>query len=180
MLSAVSLPDPVQTRTVLWTIFAPETAEYHRPYLHSELREKYSPLVRTGLETGQFVPATEYIHAQRVRQRIIAEVRAALADIDALLIPGTPFPAYPLDPGAQDTLFGGETKIETLLELKTRYTALFNLTGQPALVVPCGFSANGLPISLQVVGRPFDDALVLRVARAYERATDWHTRRPPV
>jgi aspartyl-tRNA(Asn)/glutamyl-tRNA(Gln) amidotransferase subunit A len=56
----------------------------------------------------------------------------------------------------------------------------FNITGLPALALPCGFSASGLPLSLQLAGRAFEEALVLRVGYAYERATAWHTRRPPV
>ena len=178
IISSVRLPDPIQTRTVLWTIFATETATYHRPYLRSRAAKDYSPLVRTNLQIGEFIPATVYVQAQRVRQRMIAEFRDLLANVDAMVMPGVPFPAYPIDPDAQDTLSLGETKIENLLELKTRYTAFFNLTGQPAIVLPCGFSSNGLPISLQIVGKPLDDALVLRIARAYERITEWHQRRP--
>ncbi|MDP8921877.1 MAG: amidase family protein, partial [Chloroflexota bacterium] len=60
----------------------------------------------------------------------------------------------------------------------SRYTQVWNLVGLPAACVPSGFSREGLPVSIQVVGRPFDDATVLRIARAYERATPWHTRRP--
>jgi len=59
-----------------------------------------------------------------------------------------------------------------------RFTRPFNLTGHPAASVPCGFTAEGLPMGLQIVGRPFDEATVLRVADAYQRLTDWHTRRP--
>ncbi|MDP6403537.1 MAG: amidase family protein, partial [SAR202 cluster bacterium] len=55
-----------------------------------------------------------------------------------------------------------------------------NITGSPAIALPCGFSDAGLPISLQLAGRPFDELTVLRAAHAYEQATDWHTRRPPV
>ncbi len=61
-----------------------------------------------------------------------------------------------------------------------RYTRVFNLTGHPAASVPCGFTAEGLPIGLHVIGRAFDEATVLRVADAYQRATDWHRRRPPL
>jgi len=57
---------------------------------------------------------------------------------------------------------------------------VFNLSGHPAASIPCGFTAGGLPVGLQIVGRPFDEATVLRVADAYQRATDWHRRRPPI
>jgi aspartyl-tRNA(Asn)/glutamyl-tRNA(Gln) amidotransferase subunit A len=62
----------------------------------------------------------------------------------------------------------------------TMFTRLFNLTGHPAIAVPSGFSGDGLPYSLQLVGRPFDEATILRLAHAYEGATEWHTRRPPL
>ena len=62
----------------------------------------------------------------------------------------------------------------------TRFTRHFNLSGHPVCSVPCGFTTAGLPIGMQIVGRAFDEATVLRVADAYQRATDWHTRRPPV
>ena len=61
-----------------------------------------------------------------------------------------------------------------------RFTRVFNLSGHPAASIPCGFTAGGLPVGLQIVGRPFDEATVLRVADAYQRATDWHRRRPVV
>jgi aspartyl-tRNA(Asn)/glutamyl-tRNA(Gln) amidotransferase subunit A len=61
-----------------------------------------------------------------------------------------------------------------------RFTRPFNLTGHPAASVPCGFTAEGLPMGLQIIGRPFDEVTVLRVADAYQRITDWHTRRPPL
>jgi aspartyl-tRNA(Asn)/glutamyl-tRNA(Gln) amidotransferase subunit A len=61
----------------------------------------------------------------------------------------------------------------------TRFTRIFNTIGLPALSLPCGFTAAGLPLALQIVGRPFDEATVLRVGHAYEQATDWHRRRPP-
>ena len=73
---------------------------------------------------------------------------------------------------------GGED--ESVLLAMTRYTPLFNLTGHPALVLPCGFNQAGMPIALQVVGRNFDDAMVLRVAHTYESLTEWHKKRPPL
>ena len=74
-------------------------------------------------------------------------------------------------------LAGREVK---LLPAMVSATSPFNLTGQPALTVPCGFSTSGLPLALQIVGKPFDEATVLQIGHAYEVHTPWHTRRPPV
>jgi aspartyl-tRNA(Asn)/glutamyl-tRNA(Gln) amidotransferase subunit A len=72
----------------------------------------------------------------------------------------------------------GDQKVN-VVSLLTQYTRLFNLNGFPAITVPCGFSDDGLPIGLQLVGRPFDEENVLRAAHAYEQATEWHQRRLP-
>jgi len=67
-----------------------------------------------------------------------------------------------------------------VIPLLTQYTRPFNLNGFPAITLPCGFSEDGLPIGLQIAGRPFDEATVLRAAHAYEQSTEWHRRRPPL
>jgi len=171
-LSEVVLPDLTQARTVNWVICGAEAAEYHRPYLRTRAGD-YHPVVRALLEGGEFIPATDYIHAQRVRRRFTEEVRSALAGVDVLILPAAALEAYRI--GQRTVMLDGLE--EDVLQANTRYTPLFDLTGHPALVLPCGFSSTGLPIGLQVVGKPLDDARVFRVARAYERATDWHTRR---
>jgi len=80
--------------------------------------------------------------------------------------------------GEPDAVLGdGKADVRASL---IRLTRPFNFSGHPACAVPCGFTAGGLPIGMQIVGRPFDEATVLRAADAYQRATDWHTRRPPV
>jgi len=95
-------------------------------------------------------------------------VAAVLERVDALVFPGQAVPALSFD----------EIPQNVVMPQSSRYTAPWNLTGQPAISVPSGFSRDGLPVSIQVVGRPFDEVTVLRIARAYERATSWHTRRP--
>src|SRR5581483_10967500 len=134
----------------------------------------YHPVVRTNFEVGDFVPAVEYVHMQRVRQVMIDQMSAVLREVDAVLMPTTATPAHPI--GAATVSVAGEE--EPVLAALTRYTPLANVTGQPALAVPCGFTDSGLPLSFQVLGRPFDEATILRVARAYERETDWGARRP--
>ena len=172
-LGEVVLPDLTQARTVNWVICSSEAAEYHRPSLRTRAAD-YHPVVRTLLEGGEFIPAADYIHAQRVRRRFTDEVRAALAGVDALLLPAVALEAYPI--GQRTVTLDGHE--EDVLQAITRYTSPFNITGYPALVLPCGFSTDGLPIGLQVIGKPQDDAMVFRVARAYERVTEWHKQRP--
>jgi len=174
-LVEVQLPDLTEIRAAMWTMVRAEAAEYHRPYLRSGA-DQYHPTVRTLLEAGEFIPATEYVHAQRVRSKATADVISALANVDALVLPAVAMAAYPI--GQQMVDLGGTE--ENVLSAMTRYTPLFNLTGHPALVLPCGFNSSGMPIGMQVVGRILDDAMVLRVAHTYERLTEWHRRRPPI
>ncbi|MDR7482446.1 MAG: amidase [Armatimonadota bacterium] len=174
-LSEVALPDLAQARTVMWTISAAEAAEYHRPYLRTRASD-YHPVVRSLLETGEFILAADYVRAQRVRQRMALDVRSAMAGVDAVVLPALPVPAYPI--GQRTMRVGGEE--EDVLSIITRYTALFNLTGHPAIVLPCGFTSEGLPVGVQIVGHPFQEARLLRIAYAYEQAAGLHLRRPPL
>jgi aspartyl-tRNA(Asn)/glutamyl-tRNA(Gln) amidotransferase subunit A len=112
--------------------------------------------------------------ALRVCHAGTEEVRRLLEDVDVLVTPTTPIPAVPI--GQEVITSGGVT--EPLLDTLLRCTSPFNATRLPALSVPCGFTAAGLPVGLQLAGRPFDEATVLRVGHAYEQATKWHTRRP--
>jgi len=91
-----------------------------------------------------------------------------------LLAPATPVTA-PAITERQTTLGDGPSDVRSAL---IRLTRPFNFSGHPACSVPCGFASGGLPIGMQIVGRPFDEATVLRVADAYQRVSDWHTRRP--
>jgi aspartyl-tRNA(Asn)/glutamyl-tRNA(Gln) amidotransferase subunit A len=117
---------------------------------------------------GALVTASDFLRAQRLRARLRREVLALLGRVDALVFPGQAAPAQRFE----------DLALTSVIVPGSRYTNVWNLLGLPAVVVPCGFSREGLPLSIQIVGRPFDEATVLRIARAYERATDWHTRRP--
>jgi aspartyl-tRNA(Asn)/glutamyl-tRNA(Gln) amidotransferase subunit A len=98
-----------------------------------------------------------------------------LAEVDVLAMPALPLTAQPL--GQESIEIRGQT--ESVFGAILRNTEPFDLTGLPALVVPCGIAADGLPMSLQIVGRPFDEAGVLKVGHAFQQASDWHTLRPP-
>src|SRR5579875_1177365 len=111
-----------------------------------------------------------YLKAQQVRTLIRRDFEAAFARCDALVTPVAPTTAFRRGERLADPL---------TMYLSDIFTISVNLAGLPALVLPCGFDEAGLPIGLQLVGRPFDEATVLRTAAAYEGATDWHARRPP-
>jgi aspartyl-tRNA(Asn)/glutamyl-tRNA(Gln) amidotransferase subunit A len=156
-----------------FAIVATEALAYHAEWLRTRARD-YQPDVRERLRMGAFVSGVHYVRAQQVRQLVRQEVDAALARRDVLLAPTTPIPAPVL--GEAETVLGdGTSDVRSAL---IRFTRPFNFSGHPACSVPCGFTTNGLPLGLQIVGRPFDEATVLRAADAYQRRTDWHTRRP--
>lgn len=175
MLVEVELPDLLEAQAALWTIASAEAAEYHRGTLWSRAGD-YHPLVRSRLEGGSAVSAIDYIGARSACERLSETVRAALGGVDALLLPVSPVAAYPL--GARAVAIDGRE--EDVSAAVTRYTPLASVTGRPALSLPCGRSADGLPIGFQIVGHPRGEATVLRVGRAYERATPWHREHPPL
>jgi len=161
-----------------WTQFAlpilnGEANTWHEPYLQKQA-DDYGPSVRKFLERGKGVSAIEYVKAQRARMQFRRDMLAACANVDVLLTPGELVPP-PLHDARSLTINGKETSLMAAL---ISATCPFNLTGQPALTVPCGFSASGLPLALQIIGKPFDEATVLQVGHAYEVHTSWHEHRP--
>ncbi len=157
-----------------FAIIASEALAYHEAWIKSRPGD-YAPDVRARLQAGAFVSATQYLRGQQARALIRNEVDALLAQVDILLAPATPIVATPV--GQTEVTVDHDTR--DVRSSLTRLTRIFNLSGHPVCVVPCGFTVAGLPVGMQIVGRPFDEATVLRVADAYQRATDWHIRRPP-
>ncbi|MBA2305820.1 MAG: Asp-tRNA(Asn)/Glu-tRNA(Gln) amidotransferase subunit GatA [Acidobacteria bacterium] len=151
-----------------------EAAAYHRQFLTTDAVNSYISdvgrsgpgvsRVRTTVEAGSLLTAAQYVQAQRARALFIDDMHKVFEPLDALLSPTMPSPAgVPVSPP------------ETFRDW-------WNVCGFPAISLPCGFSRNpaGLPIGLQVCTRPFHDGLALVVAHAFETATDWHQRRPPL
>jgi aspartyl-tRNA(Asn)/glutamyl-tRNA(Gln) amidotransferase subunit A len=122
--------------------------------------------VRTRLASGKKISAVEYIRVLAERRRVMNELDANLSGFDALLTPTTPSPAIPV------------SEVEQRVAPMSRLTRAVNLLDLCALALPCGFTDEGLPLSLQVIGRGYDEARVLRIGWAYENATEWHKRRP--
>jgi aspartyl-tRNA(Asn)/glutamyl-tRNA(Gln) amidotransferase subunit A len=156
-------------------ITSAEASYYHRGWI-ADHEGNYTPLVLARLKEGFALPAVSYIDALAVRERTRRRVREIQRTIDLLILPTAPTAAMPL-PGP--VLAEDVPRREAEVKDVGRQTSPFNVTGQPALSVPCGFSTEGHPIGLQIVGREFEEALVLRAGYAYQSRTTWHRRRPP-
>ena len=129
---------------------------------------------RIGYMVNAVMPATYYYKSIRLRTLLRQDVLRAMEEVDLFLTPTIGVPAQPLEP---DPPITGKGNVSRTPWLFTNVASLANL---PSLSVPCGFSEEGLPLSLQISGRPFEETTVLRAGHAYEQATEWHTRRPPV
>jgi aspartyl-tRNA(Asn)/glutamyl-tRNA(Gln) amidotransferase subunit A len=148
------------------TILIAEAYAYHEKTFQ-ETPMRFGSSVRRRILEGAFLSAADYITAQRARTVLNEQIRANLARVDVFALPGAPRP-----PEAFDKIDPNEQNLRPSL------TNPFNLTGLPAICVPCGFTEGSLPSGLQIVAPPFDEATCFRVAHAYEQATDWHERRP--
>jgi aspartyl-tRNA(Asn)/glutamyl-tRNA(Gln) amidotransferase subunit A len=150
-----------------------EATAYHSKLIRENASKIYPP-VRLRLEAGIFISATDYIQAQRARLLFYRQSLDLLKEVDLLAGPTVPVTAFPI--GSTELKIGDQYL--NVVSLLTHFTRPLNLIGFPAITVPCGFSNDGLPIGLQLAGRPFDEETVLRAAHAYEQATEWHSRRP--
>ena len=143
-----------------------DAAAYH----HDRLKENpmdFGADIRQRLQAGAAFTSTEYIQARRAQTTLRHQFETFFVDYDLLLTPTTPVAAPPII---------GPDAVEQAA-LLTRFTAPFNLTGLPALSLPCGFTAGGLPIGLQIVSSSWQESKILRAAFAYEGATNWHKRK---
>jgi len=168
-----SLPSAVAMNIASETLIGAEAAVFHEQNLRqAERRSLMDPAVRMYATSGRFYMATDYVKAQRLRLQLQAEMREALAQAEVLACPADPT----LTPKVGDApILDGRERM--WFEYGT--VNLGNLTGAPGISIPCGFTQDGMPVGLQLYGRPFEEASLLSFANAYERTTDWHTRRPP-
>ncbi|MGH8660331.1 MAG: amidase family protein, partial [Burkholderiales bacterium] len=148
------------------TILSSEAYAIHEKWLR-ERPQDYGRLARERILSGAFVRAADYINATRVRSKLAKAFHGLLAGIDVAVTASSMDPACRIDdPAAIERTYGRQAR------------APFNLTGGPALSVPVGFSKAGLPLGMQIVGKPFSEALVYRVGHAYEQATEWVRSHP--
>jgi aspartyl-tRNA(Asn)/glutamyl-tRNA(Gln) amidotransferase subunit A len=161
----------------LAAIYAIELASstaYHDVSLRKGLTPHYQPDVRTLVEMGRFVTAPDYLKAEQLRAVLIEDFRRAFDQVDVIIGPTSPI--TPWKSGEWTVKVGG--KDESVLSASWRFTFPYNLTGLPAISLPCGFDREGLPIGLQIAARPFDEMTLLRAAHAYERTHEWKDRMP--
>ena len=172
----VSIPLAPHAGALSWTMIGVEWSSLHR----KTFEPNFDQLDRNNqirFLTGMLTPAQAYNKAQKVRSLLRQEILSALEEVDVLALPSGIGAAPPVE-----SVPGVQSKEQALAGLRARisFTGPFNLAGVPAISVPCGFTQSGLPLGIQIVGKPFAEDTLFRVAHAYEQATDWHTRRPPI
>ena len=170
----VSVPDIARINNLSNVVLSSEAAAIHEPWIASRPGD-YQAQVRNRYEPGLHVPAVKYIQALAARAGLLREfVDTALDGVDALHTPGIPFPI----PTRDETNVGGGERMAAMVAGLSWCTRAANYLGGPGLIVPCGFTENGLPTAFQLMGRPFSEATLFRLGHAYQSATDWHTRAP--
>ncbi len=139
--------------------------------------DKYDETIREKLSMGRAIPAIDYLQALHERRLFSSSLRALMQRVEVFVLPTTPVPAQPMELMEQDIEIDGVT--ENLTACYLRLTRPFNLSGLPAISLPCGFTEDNLPLGVQIVGKAFEEATVLRIAHAYQQLTDWHRREAP-
>jgi len=175
-VSDVSLPLIVNSSEISYAIISSDAAMLNWDIISTDRLRELDHNNQVRLLMGSVIPAKAYQKAMRLREVLRQQIVAALEEVDALIMPASSVPATLIP---ETTGLG--TKADVIAGFKGRrgFTAPFNLANLPALSINCGFTASGLPIGLQIAGRPFDETTLFRLAYAYERATDWGERRPP-
>lgn len=174
----VSLPLAAQTGAIVRAITSTERVSL-RPEWLRERPQDYHFNTRVAFITGNIIPAQVYYRAQKLRAVVRRQVLDLLESVDVLIQPTSSGPAGKLDftPGVGSKAAAARALVEG------SFRGPYSLSGVPALSLPCGFTSDGegaLPLALQIAGRPYAEATVLRVGYAYEQATSWHSRKPPI
>jgi len=171
----VAVPEIEAWNQAASAILAAEAAALHAKWLR-ERPQDYSEQLRARLELGASYTAVQYINALRLRSEALKKwLGEVMAEVDVVHAPVVAFAT----PTIAETDVGGSPHASEVLAKVTRLTRPANFLGVPALAVPCGFQPGGLPCAFQLIGKPFDEALLLRLGHAYQRETDWHRRPPP-
>jgi aspartyl-tRNA(Asn)/glutamyl-tRNA(Gln) amidotransferase subunit A len=170
---AVELPDQRQLASATQIVLSVEAATFHKRWM-IERAQDYGPQVLMRLQNGLAIPAISYLEAMRWRGVALAAHLAAVEGVDAVIAPVSPVPA----PTIAESDVGNAPDAEAVIQRLSRLTRPINYLGLPALSIPSGFTSRGLPVGMQLVGRSFDEATLLRIGAAFQRATDFHERVP--
>jgi aspartyl-tRNA(Asn)/glutamyl-tRNA(Gln) amidotransferase subunit A len=162
VVKPVCLPDMDALNAVARIVLLSEAAAVAEPF--RENRGQFGPDVLALLDQGRLVPATDYINAQRLRRKMRSQFEQVWQEVDCLITPATPTPAPRI--GDITIRLGGRD--EDVRLATTRLVRGFNALGFPALSLPCGLSASGLPVGMQIIGPAFEEALLLRIGAALE------------
>jgi aspartyl-tRNA(Asn)/glutamyl-tRNA(Gln) amidotransferase subunit A len=169
----VDLPDQRQLTGASQLVLAVEAAAFHKRWM-IERAQDYGPQVLMRLQNGLAIPAVTYLEALRWRGSALAAHRAAVTGTDAVIAPVSPVPA----PTIAESDVGSSPDAEAVIQRLTRFTRPINYLGLPSLSIPSGFTRSGLPVGMQLIGRSFDEATLLRIGAAFQRATDFHEKVP--
>jgi aspartyl-tRNA(Asn)/glutamyl-tRNA(Gln) amidotransferase subunit A len=169
----VELPDQRQLTAACQLVLATEAAAFHKRWL-IERPQDYGAQVLMRLQNGLAIPAVSYLEAMRWRGPALSAWLAAVAGTDAVLAPVAPMPA----PTIAESDVGNSIDAEAVIQRITKFTRPINYLGLPSLSIPTGFTKAGLPVGMQLVGRAFDEAMLVRIGATFQRATDFHARVP--
>jgi len=170
---AVELPDQRQLTAACQLVLAVEAAAFHKRWL-IERPGDYGPQVLMRLQNGLAIPGVSYLEAMRWRGPALSAHLAAVAGVDAVIAPVAPVAA----PTIAESDVGNSPDAEAVIQRLTRFTRPINYLGLPSLALPAGFTRGGLPVGMQLIGRSFDEAMLLRIGAALQRATNFHKQVP--
>src|SRR4030081_590133 len=169
----VELPDQRQLTAACQFVLATEAAAFHKRWL-IERPQDYGAQVLMRLQNGLAIPGVSYLEVMRWRGPALSAHLAAVAGVDAVIAPVAPVAA----PTIAESDVGNSPNAEVVIQRLTRFTRPINFLGLPSLAIPVGFTHSGLPVGMQLIGRSFDEAMLLRIGAAFQRATDFHDRIP--
>ncbi len=169
----VELPEQRQLTAACQLVLAVEAAAFHKRWM-IERPQDYGPQVLMRLQNGLAIPGVSYLEAMRWRGPALAAHLAAVAGVDAMIAPVAQVAA----PTIAESDVGNSPDAESVIQRLTRFTRPINYLGLPSLAIPAGFTRRGLPVGMQLIGRSFDEAVLLRIGAAFQRATDFHDRVP--
>jgi aspartyl-tRNA(Asn)/glutamyl-tRNA(Gln) amidotransferase subunit A len=170
LVREVDIPHLSYAPSADFTILRVEGFNAHLRNLRDK-RDKYGASAFRELAVGGFLSTADYYRALQARTLFAAELQGIFGNTDVLVMPSTP------ETGMAGS-YGKPPQDPKVAKNDVAYLAPFNLTGNPAISIPCGFTAAGLPVGLQLVGRAFDEATILSAAHHYQQIADWHRRRP--